>query len=127
MKRTPLRKYRKGTKAAQKRQCDALWAKLIKLKHPFCLCGEPSTDAHHIYGRASSPHLRHEPLNGVGLCRACHDEEGNRPWVLGFMQESKKAWLWGIESINGKTHFKPDYAEICTRLQGMIDELLQRD
>jgi len=119
MKKTPLRKVRKGATAAMKRTADALWRKYVLLKYPRCLCGLSSVDAHHIYGRKAHPWLRHEPTNGIGLCRICHNNAHSWP---NRYREYLRNRVRAAEQSG-----KPDYAEICKRLEGMIDELLQRD
>ena len=52
--------------------CDDLWSQLIK-KNGVCeRCGKDKyVQAHHIIPRTCYP-LRHDIINGVALCRACH-------------------------------------------------------
>jgi hypothetical protein len=37
-----------------------------------CLCGQPATEAHHIYPKAKYPEFKDLVYNGIGLCARCH-------------------------------------------------------
>lgn len=52
-----------------------LWSRLILKKYPTCCrCKDAkSVDPAHIYGKGIAPELALHPLNGVGLCRRCHE------------------------------------------------------
>lgn len=73
MKKSPLKKKSSTDKAKIVKQCDTLWSKIVRARHPKCeWCGKPSTDAHHMVGRRRSAYLRHCLENGVALCASCH-------------------------------------------------------
>lgn len=57
-----------------KKECDKLWAELVKLKagNKCEHCGKKShLNSHHFFGRRALC-LRHDPQNGVSLCVGCH-------------------------------------------------------
>ena len=135
MKRSPIRKKRKGTRAALKRKADVLWTEYIHLRDKVCIiCGASGRlEAHHMIGRTAIA-FRHDPMNGALLCTAHHkfsrySAHENPAWFAAKMQELYPVrWAWVEEHCHEVlTGTKPDYADICERLQGMIDELLQRD
>lgn len=75
MKRTPLKRRRTTSIARLKRECDALWAKVVKAQAGWrCVrCDSPDNlHGHHIVKRSRSAYLRHNIDNGLCLCRDCH-------------------------------------------------------
>ena len=59
-------------------ECDTLWSLLIRTrdKHKCRVCGSPGGHSHHLYGRRYLS-LRHDPRNGVTLCRDCHRDKAH--------------------------------------------------
>lgn len=68
---TVIGKFKKSSLASVKK----LWSRLILQKYPTCCrCKDAkSTDPAHIYGRGIAPELALHSLNGIGLCRRCHE------------------------------------------------------
>lgn len=63
---------RKRTYRSVQKSCDSLWSKCIRTRDPICVkCGKPTTEAHHIFGRANKS-TRWDLRNGIGLCSYCH-------------------------------------------------------
>ena len=68
---TQIGYFKKSSLASVKK----LWSRLILKRYPTCCrckC-EKSVDPAHIYGRGIAPELALHPLNGIGLCRRCHE------------------------------------------------------
>lgn len=65
------------------------------------VCGRRATQAHHAYGKAAHPDLRHESFNGVPLCGKCHTRAHATPELLTALQvvaqEQRRALLFGRE------------------------------
>ena len=59
-------------------ECDTLWSLLIRTrdKHKCRVCGSPGGHPHHIMGRRYLS-LRHDPRNGITLCRDCHRDKAH--------------------------------------------------
>jgi len=60
-----------------KKLCDTEWSLLIRqiFVYKCGLCkSERDVDAHHILHRNHSIHTRHAVLNGITLCRYCHQD-----------------------------------------------------
>jgi len=82
---------RKKSNKTYKKQCDKLWADIIKLraKNKCEMCRRVlPLQAHHIFGRKAMS-TRYDLENGVALCFNCHYNEAE--------QNSTKFGLWIIE------------------------------
>lgn len=93
MKRTPLKRRRTTSLARLKRECDTLWAKLVKARYNNRCARCPATEnlhAHHIIKRSRSAYLRHNLSNGLCLCRDCH------AWWHGASEVEAVVWCAGI-------------------------------
>jgi 5-methylcytosine-specific restriction endonuclease McrA len=57
-------------------KAHAAWSSFVRKRAlGMCeYCGGLGSDAHHIYGRKAHPALRFAPINGIALCRRCHNE-----------------------------------------------------
>lgn len=64
---------KRNSKQKLEDECDALWRKIVKIRARYkCqLCGNGTSDAHHIAGRSGS--VVYDLSNGISLCRKCHD------------------------------------------------------
>jgi hypothetical protein len=51
-------------------------------------------DAHHVLGKGAFPHLRHDPDNGVALCRADHRlaHDRNKEFLAWFQHAHPERW-----------------------------------
>ncbi len=59
-------------RSSQRTRADTLWAKYVKRLGACARCGKQGPiDAAHIVGRAHLS-VRHDPQNGIALCRTCH-------------------------------------------------------
>jgi hypothetical protein len=65
--------------------CDVEWAKLVKLNAGYKCewCGADAKDAHHMVSRRHAA-TRHDPLNGVALCKGCHLHFHNAESLTGW-------------------------------------------
>ena len=80
------------------RQADRLWSKIIAydFNQRCVLCGEPGTDAHHwAFGRSTLMY-RWNIMNGVYMCRKCHDEAERYPLMtkLRIQRRSANHYEW---------------------------------
>lgn len=76
-------------RAVETRQKDADWSRMIRERAggrcEWCRhhgTATPGVDAHHICGKKAHPKLRHDPDNGISLCRPCHRTAHAMPGVF---------------------------------------------
>ncbi len=48
------------------------WSKAVRKNKPFCSCGAPAEEAHHILPQARYPQLALNVNNGTPVCIPCH-------------------------------------------------------
>lgn len=98
MKRTPLKRKNRHASA------DSRWKQnVFALRGSVCMiCSQPADDAHHIAHKGTWPWLRHDPKNGIPLCRGCHDWahrnedefeawlKTNHPSILAYVEAAKR-------------------------------------
>jgi hypothetical protein len=107
MKRSPLHRKtplaKRSKKANARDYQDAKWRQTVKCRYkngaytvllnPPRLCfgigffDSWNAHCHHIFGKQSHPHLRHEPLNGLPLSPRAHD------WT-----KELRAWMGDAET-----------------------------
>ena len=60
------------------------------------MCGRPGTDAHHWCIHRASLKYRWNILNGVYMCRACHDnvKQDNESLYEKILTHHRALWLW---------------------------------
>ena len=91
MKRGRIASRSNSPRAKLIAECDDLWRDIIRLSYMGkCMqpdCGKPGTDAHHLIGR-DFKRFRHSVLNGVLLCRGCHNAAHD--FELDFMEQLKE-------------------------------------
>lgn len=75
---------RAGAGAATRRKLGDLWSRIVRARAGACeRCGRfrglgiGALDACHVFAKSVYPGARFNLLNGVGLCRACHDTLGS--------------------------------------------------
>ena len=108
------------------KQCDDLWAVLIKRRDRICqYCKKaPAEHAHHIHSRRHKA-VRWNLDNGVGLCYVCHfhrlpqDRVEFVEWERGHVGAAK------YDSLRVRAHmrgYKPDYEAELFYLYLLIEE-----
>lgn len=90
MKRTRLNRVSKSPRRALELKADKLWSDYVRLRAngrcEVCLCA--GDDPHHITGRWDK-HRRHDPANGVFLCRKHHQWAHQFPHIYNVLFEDK--------------------------------------
>ena len=114
----------------KKKQLDALWSKIVKLKAKGkCkICQRTDTlNSHHIFSR-SNHSVRWDLENGVCLC-ACHHALCNfsaHKAPLDFAEWLKKErgekWYNDLR-VRANLIYKPDYTAIKIYLQNELEKL----
>jgi hypothetical protein len=132
----PIRKGHEGRKV-----CDALWSELIRKKAggrcerlTLCLCRDDGSivyrlrcgnvaylQAHHPVSRGRRA-TRHDPDNGIALCRGCHF------WVHNHLPASRAVEWYAAHGIDlpelerraSVRGYRPDYALVEVGLRAMI-------
>jgi len=99
----------------QKKECDLLWAKLIKLraKGRCEYCGGEGKNAHHIYSRNRAS-TRHDPANGIFLCPLHHtlgvwSFHKNPIESVEWLKKKKGEKWYQMLRIRAEQIYKPDY------------------
>ena len=90
-------------------ECDRLWQRVIrKLWRGRCaICGQPGSEGHHLIKRRHMQ-FRHDPDNGVYLCRHHHDQAETRQRA--FLKELERTnpeivgWLARAEVASRKPY-----------------------
>jgi hypothetical protein len=74
---------------------------------PCECCGKKGTEIHHILARSKEPHLLNDIHNIQSICRTCHQEFGDRIYLMPMLLKIHKAVLRnnGIEYDNNWFEF----------------------
>lgn len=104
-----------------KRMADLAWGNLIHATGRCAVCGRQRADleAHHIIPR-NNLLTRHEPSNGILLCREHHaqahaDKRAFLAW-LDMTDPGRARWVRANRWTNGK----PDYKQAYERLTNEV-------
>lgn len=112
MKRSPMK--RTGARAKRNAAKDAAWRlDVLQRCGHTCVYNTDHCDAyrglhaHHLYGRQSHAHLRHEPTNGVALCPNHHRFAHAKPkrtteYFLSLLHPNDFARLQKLRKQKGK-------------------------
>lgn len=123
-----LRERKKLSPAKLKKECDALWSKIIRKKGTCEVCGKKlNLNAHHIIGRKNLT-LRFDLKNGCCLCSGCHKFyqqsahedplwftewlKQNRPDDYNYLQEQKNKKTTSIDYLNLKSELETRLKEL---------------
>jgi len=129
MKRSRLRPVANTEYRRLELQADRLWSTVVRLraKGRCEVCGQPGHDSHHFHSRTRK-HLRHDPANGVLLCRLHHDEWHNSSIVkLGWLQRASHARqdeFIGLNLNEVGPVTKVMLLDRIEKLKGMVDKML---
>jgi hypothetical protein len=113
------------------KECDDLWAKIVKARDGKCMiCGRDGClQAHHCHVRQYLA-TRHDPENGVSLCRGCHyrghmEPERFRDQIIAIIGEEKYLQLKEKSRFYGKP-FKITVKDLEDRREWLIAEWARR-
>ena len=101
--------------------CDELWSKVIKQRADGKCerCGKNKyVQAHHIIPRTCYS-LRHDKMNGIALCRACHLYWAHKD-ALDFANWIKHFRDLGYLESRRHSQTKNDYESIRIYLEGEL-------
>jgi hypothetical protein len=102
LKRGPGPKRRKSPVKARSRkqrladECGALWSRAVKWDWDYrcAWCGSDGTDAHHLIDCGHHA-TRYELMNGMCLCRRCHDG------IHTNAEMKRRFWAWLVANYPG--------------------------
>lgn len=104
-------------------KCRKLWRVVVmeEANDRCLLCGNVADDAHHLFGKKARPQFRHDPNNGIAVCRPCHraihDYAG---WELDSCYRDKYRWYMANKDNKRGAGQKPDYEAIYQELNDKL-------
>jgi hypothetical protein len=107
------------------RKLNALWSNVIRALFggKCAVCGKDGTDAHHLIKRNTCAlKFKYHAMNGVWLCRMCHDLFENNPkGLLMFVSGIQKAWY--LRNCQNKKYEDVDFVLVETELKQKLMEM----
>jgi len=99
--------------------------RLIQIKYvalnPSCIvCGQPTSEMHHVIYKSQSNNLRFDPLNIVPLCKSCHCKHhmsGDSFILATIIKVKGQDWF---DDLQSRRH------TICKFNQGYLKEVIER-
>src|SRR5512139_1112101 len=106
-------------------KADKLWSIYIRQRDKKCQwCKiKPAVDPHHIFTRSISV-LRHDPCNGIGLCKGCHMQAHQHSIKFTEFVRLHLGQMYDIlyRKAYQSTGSKAAYQEACMVLEGLIND-----
>lgn len=102
---------------------NKLWSKAVKtLFAGQCFrCRQAGTDAHHLIKRNTyGLKYKWHPLNGVWVCRSCHQEIENKRPAVYLWQATMFHRNWYCEAIQDKSYRDINEDDIVAELKACI-------